>query len=93
MSIFEVLMLVAFGVSWPISIAKAIRTKVVAGKSPLFMFIVIIGYACGIIHKYLYSMDWVIFLYALNMVMVGIDLLLYLHFSRRVKGEIRFSSQ
>ena len=84
MSIFEVFMLVCFGFSWPVSIAKALRTKVVTGKSPVFMAIVIIGYASGIVHKLLYSQDWVIILYAANLIMVAIDLALYfkLHQSR-----------
>lgn len=77
MSIFEVIMLVCFGVSWPISIAKSIRTKVVTGKSPLFMVIVCIGYLSGMIHKVLYSFDWVIILYLINMVLILIDIILY----------------
>jgi len=77
MSIFEALMLVCFGASWPISIAKALRTKVVEGKSPLFMAVIAIGYMSGIVHKVLFSFDWVILLYALNMTMVAIDLGLY----------------
>jgi len=80
MSAFEVAMLTCFGVSWPISIAKAIRTKVVSGKSPLFMAVLCFGYACGIAHKLLYSMDWVIVLYALNLVLVAIDLTLYFRY-------------
>lgn len=83
MSIFEVLMLVCFGMSWPFSIAKAIRTKTVAGKSPLFMGIVIAGYVFGIIHKVVYSFDWVIYLYALNLVLVAFDMSLYFRYSDR----------
>ena len=49
MSVFEAAMLIScFGVSWPISIAKSLRTKVVAGESTLFMVIV-----CGL--GYLWS--------------------------------------
>ena len=55
MSIFEIIMLVCFGVSWPVSIVKAVRTKTVAGKSPLFMAIVMVGYASGIVHKIIFS--------------------------------------
>ncbi len=77
MSIFEATMLICFGISWPISIAKSLRTKLVAGKSPLFMMLLCFGYLCGIFHKLLYSMDWVILLYTLNMVLVAIDLSLY----------------
>ncbi len=82
MSPFEVLMLVCFGISWPISIFKSWRTKKVSGKSPVFMTVVIIGYASGMVHKVLYSRDWVIYLYLLNMVMVSLDLILYLRYSQ-----------
>jgi len=83
MSVFEIAMLICFGVSWPVSIAKSIRTRIVTGKSPIFMVIVCFGYAFGIIHKLLYSRDWVIVLYALNMVMVFIDLILYFNLSKK----------
>lgn len=74
---FEALMLICFGVSWPVSIAKSVRTKVVSGKSPAFMTIVCIGYLSGLVHKALFSMDWIIVLYAANLIMVMIDLMLY----------------
>lgn len=83
MSIFEIIMLVCFGISWPISIIKAVRTKVVAGKSPLFMSIVIMGYASGIVHKILYSMDWVILLYFLNLLLVAVDMSIYFKYSKQ----------
>jgi hypothetical protein len=77
-------MLVCFGVSWPISIAKALRTRTVAGKSPAFLMIVIAGYASGIVHKLLYSLDWVIFLYIANLILVAVDLALYYKFYRKI---------
>ncbi len=82
MSPFEALMLVCFGLSWPISIFKSLRTRKVAGKSPGFMIVVIIGYLSGVVHKVLFSMDWVIYLYALNMIMVATDLFLYFRYTR-----------
>jgi len=83
MSVFEIGMLICFGVSWPISIAKTLKTKTVTGKSALFLLIVILGYLCGIIHKILYSRDFVIYLYALNLVLVTIDLVLCLYYSKK----------
>lgn len=80
MSIFEALMLICFGLSWPISIAKTLRAKVVTGKSPLFIGVVIMGYVCGLIHKILYSFDWVIYLYAINIAAVSLDLILYFRY-------------
>jgi hypothetical protein len=79
-------MLLCFGLSWPISIAKALRTKTVAGKSPVFMSIVIAGYAFGIVHKALYSFDWVIYLYVANLLLVATDMLLYFRYSKCVMG-------
>jgi hypothetical protein len=81
-------MLLCFGISWPVSIAKSIRTKTVAGKSPVFMGIVIAGYGFGIIHKVLYSFDWVTYLYGLNLILVAIDMSLYFKYSKCVSGKV-----
>ena len=83
MSIFEPMMLICFGISWPVSIAKALKTKTVAGKSPLFMAILCAGYLCGIAHKLLNSFDWIIALYITNFIMVAFDLFLYYHYLPR----------
>lgn len=87
MSIFEAIMLICFGVSWPISIAKAVRTKRVEGKSPLFMAIVCLGYLSGILHKILRDLDWVVVLYSFNLIMVALDLALYFRY-RPAEGEV-----
>jgi hypothetical protein len=81
MSEFEAIMLICFGLSWPVSIAKSLRTKVVSGKSPLFMGIICVGYLSGIIHKALYAFDWIILLYTVNLIMVAVDLALYCCYS------------
>ena len=83
MSVFEIGMLACFGFSWPFSIAKSLRTKKVEGKSPAFMVIVMVGYLCGIVHKFLYSPDWVVWLYALDLVLVLADFILYMLYSPR----------
>jgi hypothetical protein len=77
MSIFEVIMLVCFGAAWPFSIYKSCRSKNNRGKSVVFLFIVLLGYMAGILHKVLYNFDLVILLYGINCVMVSIDILLY----------------
>ncbi|RLD10793.1 MAG: hypothetical protein DRI44_05170 [Chlamydiae bacterium] len=85
MSIYEAIMLICFGLSWPISITKSLRTKIVTGKSPLFMIILMVGYSSGLIHKLLYSYDWITSLYALNLVLVSIDLSLYYKYRNNTK--------
>lgn len=87
MNIFEIIMLVCFGVSWPISIAKALRTKKVEGKSPVFMTLICLGYLSGILHKVLFALDWVVALYAINLVMVATDLVLYFRYLPRERKQ------
>mgnify|MGYP001328660651 CR=1 FL=1 len=78
MSVFEIIMLICFGAAWPSSIYKSYVSRTSKGKSLFFLVIVFIGYASGIIHKILYSLDWVIFLYILNECMVVADAVLYM---------------
>ena len=79
MSIFEIGMLVGFGLSWPLSILKSLRSSSVAGKSIAFMVIVFFGYLSGILHKVFYSFDGVIFLYILNALMVMTDFIIVMY--------------
>jgi len=83
MSIFEAGMLLCFGISWPFAIAKTYKTKSVKGVSLLFLSLVFIGYIFGIMHKYLYSMDWVVFLYIYNGALVLTQIILYFIYSSR----------
>lgn len=77
MSFFEMGMLICFGMAWPMSIIKSWRSRTTKGKSLFFLFIVLVGYACGILHKILFSMDFVIFFYILNFLMVAADVVIY----------------
>ncbi len=88
-SIWEVLFLLCFSVSWPVSIAKSLRTKVVIGKSPLFMSLIVLGYIFGIIHKVLYSHDIVIWLYVFNALLVTTDLVLYFTYIGRNRRDLQ----
>ena len=77
MSVFELGMLICFGVSWPISVVKSYRMKTAKGKSLPFLLAIVIGYVSGIIHKLLYSRDIVLVMYIINLCMVSTDLVLY----------------
>ncbi|MCE5315542.1 MAG: hypothetical protein ABFD49_09605 [Armatimonadota bacterium] len=76
MSIFEIGMLICFGASWPFSLYKTWKTKCSQSKSFIFLWLIIIGYFCGVMHKILYHYDPVIWLYVLNMLLVSSDLAL-----------------
>lgn len=77
MSMFEIIMLICFGAAWPFSIYESYKSESVEGKSIVFLCILLMGYIAGILHKIYFSYDSVIFLYMLNMLFVGIDMLLY----------------
>ncbi len=77
MGVFEFLMLICFGFSWPFSILKSIRSKSTKGKSLMFMLLIFLGYIFGIIHKVLYNFNWVTWTYVVLLFLVAVDLLLY----------------
>ncbi|MBN1818774.1 MAG: hypothetical protein JW828_15540 [Sedimentisphaerales bacterium] len=77
MSVFEAAMLICFGAAWPVSIYKSWTSRTTAGKSVVFLFIILIGYGSGMIHKCRTHFDPVFFLYLLNALMVLADIALY----------------
>lgn len=77
MSIYEILMLICFGASWPFSIHKSWTSRKTGGKSVQFLVLIVIGYVFGIIHKVLYKPDPVVYLYGLNALMVTADILIF----------------
>ncbi len=86
-NIYEAVMLVCFGASWPLSLIKTIRVKNPVGKSLLFMYLILIGYISGILNKIpgIGHYDHVLWLYILNAVMVGTDLVLTQYYLFRNK--------
>ncbi len=76
--IFEFIMLICFGMSWPISVYKSITSKSTKGKSLVFILAIIVGYICGILGKVLSGqINYVLGLYIFNLIVVSIDLVLY----------------
>lgn len=86
--IFEALMLICFGASWPFSIFKMARTRRTEGKSAVFIVLVLTGYVAGLIAKLAAAAlahkapQPVTFLYAFNAALVGIDLGLFVKLSK-----------
>ena len=85
MSIFEIIMLLCFGAAWPFSIYKSYTSGKTGGKSVFFLIILLLGYASGIANKLFYHFDNVVYLYGLNMVMVGIDTILWFRNKKKEK--------
>ena len=78
-SLYEAVMLLCFGAAWPFSIAKSWRSRSSRGKSVVFLYIILVGYAAGILNKLTQGQhrDPVLVLYAANALMVGMDAALY----------------
>ena len=46
--ILESAMIICFGLSWPMSIIRSVRSRSTKGKSLMFMCFIAFGYLCGI---------------------------------------------
>lgn len=77
--LFEILMIVSFGVSWPFDVIKSFKARTAKGKSLAFLILIFVGYIFGIVAKLTApAFKWhVMFFYVINTIMVGMDLLLY----------------
>lgn len=83
--LFEIIMIVSFGASWPLNVMKSYKARTTKGKSLSFLFLIFFGYIAGITSKLIneaymasFAEKWyVLFFYVLNLIMVGLDLLLY----------------
>ena len=78
--VFELLMIVCFGVSWPINIIKAWKARTTKGSSVQFYFLILVGYLFGITSKAIKlqhgisTPGYVWFFYILNAIIVAIGI-------------------
>ena len=83
--IFEIIMIVSFGASWPMNVMKSYKARTTKGKSLAFLYLILFGYVAGIVSKFVndtYMADfahkwYVLFFYVLNFIMVATDLVFY----------------
>jgi hypothetical protein len=89
--LFEALMIVCFGLSWPISIYRSYKSRTAKGKSLFFEVFLWLGYIFGIARKCLQFSDgtdltWLFYLgwafYFLNIAEITIDMILYFRNSK-----------
>ena len=86
MQIFEFIMLACFGLSWPISLYKSIKSKSTQGKSVVFMLAILIGYVSGFIGKFVNGqLTYVLIIYCFNLIVVSMDLILFFINRKREK--------
>ena len=76
--IFESIMLVCFGLSWPMAVVKNIRAHTARAMSLPFILLIITGYVAGIAAKLISgNYSYVLAIYLLNLVFVSANLVVY----------------
>ena len=76
--ILETLMLICFGMSWPMNVYRNYKARTARGMSLLFILLIISGYVACIGAKILTgNFTYVLAVYVLNLLFVSINLLVY----------------
>ena len=77
-AIFETIMLVCFGMSWPINVVKAYKAGTTKGTSLPFILLIITGYLAGITAKIVNGQfNYVFIVYIINLVIVMLNVVVY----------------
>lgn len=74
----EAMMLICFGLSWPISLIKNIKSHSAKNMSLRFTVLIIVGYFAGITSKILSGIiNYVLMIYIFNVIVVCMNLVVY----------------
>ena len=77
-SILETIMLVCFGLSWPLNLIKSFKAKTAKGTSLPFILLIIIGYIAGITAKIVNNqINYVLIAYLINLAIVSLNIIVY----------------
>ena len=82
--ILEFLMILSFGISWPLKVYRSYKSRTAKGNSVTFTIFIALGYVCGIISKIIlisqgeivpYNLAFI--MYWPNIIFVTADIILY----------------
>lgn len=77
-SFFETIMLVCFGLSWPINVIKAYKARTAKATSLPFIILIFTGYISGITAKLVSGQTgYVLGVYLINLVIVMLNIMVY----------------
>ena len=77
-SFLESVMLICFGLSWPINVMKAIKARTAKNMSLPFILLIISGYIAGITAKIMtHQINYVLVVYLLNLAIVSMNVVVY----------------
>ena len=87
-------MLICFGLSWPLSLAKNIKARSARNMSLAFILLIVTGYVAGITAKILHhKYNYVLVVYLLNLFIVSLNIIVYFVNRKFDKGAISHPSR
>lgn len=76
--ILEFLMILSFGISWPLKVYRSYKSRTAKGSSVTFTIFIALGYVCGILSKFmLQNFNLAFWMYWPNIIFVTTDIILY----------------
>ena len=76
--LFESVMLICFGLSWPLNVIKNIKAKTAKGMSLPFILLIVTGYVAGITAKIITGqINYVLAVYFINLTIVAVNIIVY----------------
>ena len=74
----EAIMLICFGLSWPMNAYKNFKARTAAGTSWQFILLITLGYFAGIAAKFVSgTIHWVLAVYFINVVCIAANWVVY----------------
>ncbi|MBO5273639.1 MAG: hypothetical protein IJA85_06770 [Clostridia bacterium] len=74
----EMIMLICFGLSWPLSVWRNIKARSAKNMSLQFILLICFGYVAGITAKILNgSINYVLAVYIINLCIVSVNIAVY----------------
>ena len=76
--VLEAVMLICFGLSWPMNAYKNYKARTAAGTSWQFILLITLGYFAGIAAKFVSgTINWVLIVYFINVVCIAVNWAVY----------------
>ena len=76
--VLESIMLICFGLSWPVSVVKNIKAHTAKSMSLPFILLIITGYIAGISSKIInHNFSYVLAIYFFNLFVVSLNVVVY----------------
>jgi len=78
--LLEAIMMICFGLSWPMALVKNIKAKSAEGMSLSFLLLIITGYVAGTAAKIIAgNITYVLIVYIVNLVIVTMNLIVFFY--------------